>query len=88
MSDNWRIRIELPEEHHSRTLLDRLGRDLGSEEARRLAKELEGHRLGVSRDDEVVFVYADSQAQAEQARQIVEAELSGSEQVRVKVTRL
>lgn len=76
MSDNWRIRIELPEEHHSRTLLDRLGRDLGSEEARRLAKELEGHRLGVSRDDEVVFVYADSQGQVERARRIVEAELA------------
>jgi len=76
MSDNWRIRIELPEEQHSRTLLDRLGRDLGSEEARRLAKELEGHRLGVSRDDEVVFVYADSQAQVERGRQIVEAELA------------
>jgi hypothetical protein len=76
MSDNWRIRIELPEETQAGTLLDRLGLDLGSEEARRLAKELEGHRLAVSRDDEVIFVYADSQAQAERARQIVEAELA------------
>jgi hypothetical protein len=76
MSDNWRIRIELPEEGSAGTLLGRLGLDLGSDEARRLAKELEGHRLAVSRDDEVVFVYADSQAQAERARQIVEAELA------------
>jgi hypothetical protein len=76
MSDNWRIRIELPEEGSAGTLLSRLGLDLGSDEARRLAKELEGHRLAVSRDDEVVFVYADSQAQAERARQIVEAELA------------
>jgi nucleotide-binding universal stress UspA family protein len=76
MSDNWRIRIELPEETNPGTLLDRLGLDLGSDEARRLAKELEGHRLAVSRDDEVIFVYTDSQAQAERARQIVEAELA------------
>jgi hypothetical protein len=76
MSDNWRIRIELPEEGNVGTLLSRLGLDLASDEAKRLAKELEGHRLAVSRDDEVVFVYADSQAQAERARQIVEAELA------------
>jgi nucleotide-binding universal stress UspA family protein len=76
MSDNWRIQIELPEETNPGTLLDRLGLDLGSDEARRLAKELEGHRLAVSRDDEVIFVYTDSQAQAERARQIVEAELA------------
>jgi hypothetical protein len=76
MSDNWRIQIELPEETNAGTLLDRLGLDLGSDEARRLAKELEGHRLAVSRDDEVIFVYTDSQAQAERARQIVEAELA------------
>jgi hypothetical protein len=76
MSDNWRIRIELPEESQVGTLLGRLGLDLGSDEARRLAKELEGHRLAVSRDDEVIFVYTDSQAQAERAGQIVEAELA------------
>jgi hypothetical protein len=76
MSDNWRIRIQLPEEGNASALLGRLGLDLGSDEARRLAKELEGHRLAVSRDDEIVFVYTDSQAQAERARQIVEAELA------------
>lgn len=76
MSDNWRIRTELPEEGHAGTLLDRLGLDLGSEEAKRLAKELEGHRLAVSRDGENVFVYTESQSQAERARRIVEAELA------------
>ena len=76
MSDNWRIRIELPEETNPGTLLDRLGLDLGSDEARRLAKELEGHRLAVSRDDDVIFVYTDLQAAAERAQQIVEAELA------------
>ena len=76
MSDNWRIEIELPEEGHASSLLDRLGLDLGSDEAKRLAKELEGHRLAVSRDDDVIFVYAESQAQAERARRMVDAELA------------
>jgi hypothetical protein len=76
MSDNWRIRVELPEEGYVSSLLDRLGLDLGSDEAKRLAKELEGHRLAVSRDDDVVFVYAESQGQAEQARRLVDAELA------------
>jgi hypothetical protein len=76
MRDDWRIRIELEEEHHAETLLERLGLDLGSDEAQRLAEELEGHRLAVSRDGDVLFVYADSQAQADQARRIVEAELT------------
>jgi hypothetical protein len=74
--DDWRIRIDLEEEGHAETLLERLGFDLGSDEARRLAKELEGHRLAVSRDDDVLYVYADSPAQAEQASRIVEAELA------------
>jgi hypothetical protein len=76
MTDDWRIRIELPEEGHAETLLGRLGLDLGSDEAQRLARELEGHRLPVSRDENELFVYAGSPAQAEQARQIVEAELA------------
>ena len=76
MSDNWRIRIELHEETHGGTLLGRLGRDLGSDEAKRLAEELQGHRLAVSRDDDTIFVYAEKQPQAEQARSIVQAELA------------
>jgi hypothetical protein len=75
MRDDWRIRIEPHEAAHAETLLDRLGLDLGSDEAKRLARELEGHRLAVSRDDDTIFVYAESQAQAEQARRIVQAEL-------------
>jgi hypothetical protein len=76
MSEDWRIRIELPEEGHAETLLGRLGLDLGSDEAKRLARELEGHRLPVSRDENELFVYAASQGQAERARQVVEAELA------------
>jgi hypothetical protein len=78
MSDDWRIRIELPEEEHRETFLGRLGlaEDLGSAEARQLAKELEGRRLAVSQDDNELFVYAASQAEADQARAIVQAELA------------
>ena len=73
MNDDWRIRIDL-EEEHAESLLERLGFDLGSE-ARELAKDLEGRRLAVSRDDDTLFVYAGSRAEAERAREIIEAEL-------------
>jgi hypothetical protein len=69
--DDYRIRIELPEEHHA-GLLARFG--LGSE-AHELAEELEGRRLVVSRDDNELFVYASSPQEAEQARAIVESVL-------------
>jgi hypothetical protein len=71
--DDWRIRIELQEEHTG-GFLNRLGGGLGSR-ARDLAKELEADKLAVSRDDDMLFVYAASRSQADQARQIVEAEL-------------
>jgi hypothetical protein len=72
--DDYRIRIELPEEGHASKLLSRLGLELGSE-AQELATELEGRRLAVSRDDGELFVYASSPQEAEQARAIVESEL-------------
>ena len=56
--DDWRIRIEL-EEEHAGGFLDRLGGGLGSR-ARDLAKELEADKLAVSRDDDTLFVYAAS----------------------------
>jgi hypothetical protein len=73
--DDYRIRVELAEEEHASGLLARLGVDLGSE-ARELAEELEGRRLAVSRDGNELFVYAASPGEAEQARAIVESELS------------
>ena len=77
MNDDWRIKIDVAEEH-AESLLDRLGLDLGSE-ARELAKELEGRRLVVSREDETIFVYAGSRAEAEQANAVIEAELRETE---------
>ena len=71
--DDWRIRIEL-ENEHAGGFLDRLGLDLGSK-ARALAEDLEAERLAVSRDDDTIFVYASSGLQAEKARQVVETEL-------------
>jgi hypothetical protein len=71
--DDWRIRIELPDEESSRGLLDRLG--LTRHDAEELADELREHRLAVSRDGDTVFVYASTGMQAEQASRIVEGEL-------------
>ena len=68
--DDYRIRVELPEEENASGLLSRLG--LGSW-ADELADELEGRRLAVSQDDNELFVYASSAAEAEQARATVEA---------------
>jgi hypothetical protein len=76
MKDDWRIRIELPEEGNVETLLGRLGLDLGSDEARQLVRELEGHRLAVSREGSELFVYASSRLEADKARAIIEAELA------------
>jgi hypothetical protein len=73
-NDDWRIRIDVDEEEHARGFLDRLTGDLGSE-ARELARDLESHRLAVSRDDETIFVYASTRAAAESAHAVVEAEL-------------
>jgi hypothetical protein len=71
--DDWRIRIELPDEEGARGLLERLG--LARSDAEELADELRAHRLAVSRDGDTVFVYAATGMQAEQAGRIVEAEL-------------
>jgi hypothetical protein len=76
MRDDWRIRIELPEEAQAESLLGRLGLDLGTDEAKRLAQELEGRRLAVSRDGNELFIYASTPAEAERARGIIEAELA------------
>jgi hypothetical protein len=73
-NDDWRIRIEVEEEEHATGLLERLTGDLDSE-ARELARDLESHRLAVSRDGETVFVYAPTRAAAESAHKVVEAEL-------------
>jgi hypothetical protein len=71
--DDWRIRIELPDEEGARGLLERLG--LARSDAKDLADELRAHRLAVSQDGDTVFVYAASGMQTEQARRIVEQEL-------------
>ncbi len=71
--DDWRIRIELPDEEGARGFLDRLGVTKG--DAEEFAHELREHRLAVSRDGGTVFVYASTGMQAEQASRIVEREL-------------
>jgi hypothetical protein len=71
--DDWRIRIKI-EDGQASGLLERLGLELG-DEASELAQELEKRRLAVSYDDDEVFVYASSRAEAERARAVIQAEL-------------
>jgi len=72
-TDDWRLRIELPDEEGARGLLERLG--LARSDADDLAAELRNERLAVSQDGDTVFVYAASGMLAEQASRIVEREL-------------
>jgi len=71
--DDWRIRIELPDEHGARGFLGRLG--LARSDADELAAELRDERLAVSQDGDTIFVYAASGMQAEQASRVIEKEL-------------
>jgi hypothetical protein len=82
--DEWRLRIELPEEEGARAFLHRLRIDLGSE-ARELARELEEQRLVATHNGHTVFVYAPSRLQAEQAQKVVEAELAEQEVEAVRI---
>jgi hypothetical protein len=70
--DDYRIRIEVEEEGHAAGLLDRLGLELGGEAAE-LARDLEQRRLAVSHDDNEIFVYAGTRAEAERARSVIQA---------------
>jgi hypothetical protein len=71
--DDWRIRIELPDEEGAHGFLGRLG--LARTDADELANELRHERLPVSHDGNTIFVYASSGMQAEQASRVVEREL-------------
>ncbi len=68
--DDFRIKIELEDEHAS-GLLDRLGHEL-DDEAGELARELEQRHLVVSQDGDELFVYAASPAEAESARAVIQ----------------
>ena len=74
MADDWRIRILVGHEEHAGGLMERLGIGIGGEAAE-LAKDLESKRLAVSREDDVVFVYASSPDDAAKAQVVIETEL-------------
>jgi hypothetical protein len=71
--DDWRIRIELPDEEGAHGVLERL--HLARGDAETLADELREQRLAVSRDENTIFVYAASSMQAEQASRVIERDL-------------
>ena len=73
MTDDWRIRILVGHEEHAGGLMERLGIGIGGEAAE-LAKDLESKRLAVSREDDVVFVYASSPDDAAKAQAVIETD--------------
>ena len=74
MADDWRVRVELDDER-TRKKFTELLQDGLSPLGTDLAAELQSGRVSVSGDDENLFVYADSPADAERAHAIVLAEL-------------
>ena len=73
--DDWRVRVELP--HDGASFLERLG--ILSPPAEDLADELRHRRLAVTHDEDSVFVYAETAAQAERARELVASQLREDE---------
>ena len=67
-SEDWRLRIELPEQHES--LLERVG--VLDTDADELAGELRDRRLAVTHDGDTIFVYADSSLALEGARRLID----------------
>src|SRR6201985_2257013 len=67
MAEDWRVKVEFEEEHHGNRLTGFLREhDLEHD----LADRLRG-RVVVSQDGPVLFLYAETQDQAEAARQVV-----------------
>lgn len=71
--DDWRLRIDLPEEHAG-GLLERLG--VVRSDADELAGELKDSRLAVTQDEGVMFVYASTSLELEQAKPVIDRELA------------
>ncbi len=66
-SDDWRLQVDIHDSRHAASLLERF-------DARELEHDLSDafhDRLVVSRDDDRVFVYAGTRAQAEKARDLI-----------------
>ena len=74
MAEDWRVRVEL-EDEGARKEFTRLLQDGLSPLGADLAQQLQGGHVSVSGDDENLFVYADSQPQAERAHAVIVAEL-------------
>jgi hypothetical protein len=74
MAEDWRVRVEL-ESEGARKEFTRLLQDGLSPIGADLAQQLQGGHVSVSGDDENLFVYADSQPQAERAHAVIVAEL-------------
>jgi hypothetical protein len=86
--DDWRITVELAEQHGAAArLLERLG--LIDSDAEELEDELREARLAATHEGNSVFVYADSAEQAESARRVIARQVAdeGLEAREIRVER-
>jgi hypothetical protein len=74
VADDWRVRVELEDERTRRTFTELLQDGLSPLGAD-LAQALAGGHLSISGDDENLFVYTDTAAQAENAHAVILSEL-------------
>jgi hypothetical protein len=83
MADDWRVTVELPGEDEARELAQWL-HDLHLDGAQRARL---GNRVAVSRDDSVIFLYADNEEPAREAARLVQARIGHPAAGSVTLTR-
>jgi hypothetical protein len=83
MADDWRVTVNLPGEEKARELADWL-HTLEVDDAVRAKL---GGRIAASRDEDVIFLYADDEAPAREAARLVQAHLGDPAEGTVVLTR-
>jgi hypothetical protein len=83
MADGWRVTVNLPGEEKARELADWLD----AREVDAAARAKRGGRIAVSRDEAVIFLYADDEEPARQAALMVQAHLGHPAEGTVALTR-
>ncbi len=83
MADDWRVTVNLPGEEKARELADWL-HALEVDDAVRAKL---GGRIAVSRDEDVIYLYADDEAPAREAARLVQTQLGDPAEGTVELTR-
>jgi hypothetical protein len=83
MADDWRVTVDLPGEDEAREL----ARWLHHLQVEGPERDRLGDRVAVSRDDSLIFLYADDEAPAREAARLVQARLGHASAGTVELTR-